>query len=134
MPKFTAKSLTAAVVEKAKPGEKAFELRDALQPGMTLIVYPSGVKAWALRYWLDGKFYKITLGRYSPDADSKIGLTLAAARELAREKRAMVNAGDNPATKNKQTRKTDFIENVWDDYLARHLEVNAKPSSVARFK
>jgi integrase len=30
--------------------------------------------------------------------------------------------------------KADFVETVWDDFVARHLDVNAKPSSVARFK
>lgn len=136
MPKLTAKNLTAAVVDQAKPAAKPYELRDALRPGMALVVHPTGIKTWILRYWLNGKFYRITLGRYSADAASKDGLTLAAARELAREKRAKVEAGDNPAEDRKRAAagKADFVEAVWDDYVARHLEPNAKASSVTKFK
>lgn len=136
MPKLTAKNLTAAVVEQAKPAAKAYELRDALRPGMALVVHPTGVKTFILRYWFDGKFYRITLGRYSADAASKEGLTLAAARELARDKRAAVDGGTNPAIEKKRAKasRADFVEDVWDDFVKRHLEVNAKPSSVDRFK
>jgi Arm DNA-binding domain len=123
------KALTAVQVEQAKPSAKRVELRDGLTPGMSLIIQPSGKKSWALRFWHEGKFYKHTLGQFP-------AVSLAAARDLARDARTKVAKGVNPVHEKKlaATAKADFVEAVWKDFLARHLEVNAKHSSVTKFK
>ena len=60
-----AKILTAAAVERLRPGSLRREVRDAATPGLHLIVQASGVKSWALRYRRPGtrKNVKLTLGR-----------------------------------------------------------------------
>jgi integrase len=126
-----AKALTAVQVEQAKPSAKRIELRDGLTPGMSLIIQPSGKKSWALRYWHEGKFFKHTLGGFP-------AVGLAAARDLARDARKKVASGVNPVIEKRLAAsgagKPDFVETVWADFLKRHLEVKAKPSSVAKFK
>jgi len=43
-------ALTAHSVEKIKPADARAEIVDALVPGLRLVVQPTGVKSWALRY------------------------------------------------------------------------------------
>ena len=90
-----AKVLTAAAVERYKTGKARREIRDA-KSGVLLVVQPSGVKSWCMRFRRpDGTSAKLTLGRVyefgvepneAPGMDA-VGtpLTLAAARALAAE-------------------------------------------------
>jgi hypothetical protein len=66
------------------------EIPDSKSPGLYLVIQPSGVKSFALRFRRpDGKTAKLTLGRFVDDNETddepEIGgpLTLAMARELA---------------------------------------------------
>jgi integrase len=89
------KVLTARSVEAAQPKAKRVEYPDAGCPGLYLVVQPSGVKSWALRYRRpDGKSAKHTLGRAGED-----GLTLAAARHAAAALRLELEQGADPAPK-----------------------------------
>jgi hypothetical protein len=91
-------TLTAISVESAKRGSTRRELRDSVLPGFTLIIQPSGAKSFALRYWHEGKFYKLTLGSYP-------ALSLNHAREAAREAKLKLAKGINPAVEKKETRR-----------------------------
>lgn len=69
---------TAPVVELQKPDPgKCLELPDGALPGFDLVEQPSGSKSRAIRYPVDGKTRKLTLGRYPR-------LGLVSARECAR--------------------------------------------------
>ena len=73
--------LTDAQVRKEKPDrEKRREVADAREPGLFLLVQPSGVKSWAVRYRRhgDGVSRKYTIGRYP-------AVSLAGARQRAHE-------------------------------------------------
>jgi Arm DNA-binding domain len=59
-----AKVLTAAAVEKIKPKAARQEIPDARMQGLYLVVQPSGAKSWAVRYRLNGRPAKFTLGKY----------------------------------------------------------------------
>ena len=59
------KALTAKSIETLPPGAARREVPDARTPGLYLIVQPSGVKSWAIRYRHDGKPRKLTLDRAS---------------------------------------------------------------------
>lgn len=86
MPAFTARS-----VELTKPDpSKRLELSDAALPGFYLVIQPSGAKSWAVRYRLDSKSRKLTLGPYPR-------LGLGDARERAREALQAVSEGRDPA-------------------------------------
>jgi integrase len=89
-----AKRLTATAVENYRPRKRRREIPDGGCPGLFLIVQPSGVKSWALRFRRpgSGRAAKLTLGRVditgaAADAPPAVGrpLSLAAARRLAAE-------------------------------------------------
>ena len=88
---MTAKLLTAAAVARLRPGPQRVEIRDAGCPGLILIIQPSGVKSWAMRFRRSGgRLMRMTLGPVDQTgtADApRIGvpLTLAGARKLAAE-------------------------------------------------
>jgi len=85
------KELTAAAVEKYRPGPKRRRIRDAKAKSLFLIIEPSGVKSWQMRFRTpSGRIGKLTLGRVDfsgreLEGEPEIGqpLTLAAARLLA---------------------------------------------------
>jgi integrase len=95
------KQLTDPQVRNMKPGPVRTEILDG--NGLYLIVQPSGVKSFALRYRRAGHPVKLTLGRYWT-GDSKaapapvIGglLTLAGARKLAADTLLEVGQGRDP--------------------------------------
>ena len=88
-----AKPLTAASVARLKADAQRREVLDGACQGLYLVIQPSGVKSWAMRFRRpDGRQGKLTLGRVdftskesSSSAEPMIGapLTLGAARRLA---------------------------------------------------
>ena len=54
--------LTEMEIRKAKPREKPYRLGDG--DGLHLEVIPAGGKYWHLRYWVNGKEKKVSLGVY----------------------------------------------------------------------
>jgi len=85
------KQLTAAAVLRLRPRSKRYEVRDRGGQGLYLLVLPSGVKSWSLRFRRpDGRTARLTLGR--ADLSGRHGvdqptigdpLTVAEARWLA---------------------------------------------------
>ena len=71
--------LSIKLIESVKPSETRQEFGDHLIKGLRLIVQTSGVKSFQLRYKYVGKSKRLTLGRWDR------GLSLAAARDMARE-------------------------------------------------
>jgi integrase len=88
-----AKPLTAASVARLKADAQRREVLDGACQGLYLVIQPTGVKSWAMRFRRpDGRQGKLTLGRVdftsresSSSAEPVIGapLTLGAARRLA---------------------------------------------------
>ena len=64
--------LTELVIRNAKPKEKVYRLGDG--DGLHMEIIPAGGKYWHLRYWVQGKEKRVSLGVY-PD------VTLKEARE-----------------------------------------------------
>src|SRR5215218_4121138 len=83
-------SLTARSVENARPDPaRRLELPDGALPGFYLVVQPSGAKSWAVRYRVDGRPKKFTLGPYPR-------LSLGDAREQARTALRLASEGRDP--------------------------------------
>ena len=88
-----AKQLTAAAVERLRPDKERREVPDGGCSGLYLIIQPSGVKSWAMRFRRpSGKSAKLTLGpvdltNKEVQSEPVVGmpLTLASARSLATE-------------------------------------------------
>src|ERR1700739_1322635 len=84
-------TLTDRVVQQAKASRARLEIPDAVVPGLYLVVQPTGVKSWAVRYRVGARTRKLTLsGRYPV-------LSLAKAREAARMSLESVSEGEDPA-------------------------------------
>lgn len=66
-------------------------------PGLALQVLPTGARTWVLRVMVGGKRREMGLGGYP-------GVTLAAAREAARQARAKIKAGVDPIEDGRATR------------------------------
>lgn len=106
--------LLRSKVEKLAMGEKAYDVADTEQPGFAVRVHPSGVKTYILRYRPRGAGRKlnpriITLGRHPH-------VTPEQARDLAREKLALIAQGRDPALRD---RNKVPVKEVLDGYLDR---------------
>ncbi|WP_333823635.1 tyrosine-type recombinase/integrase [Pinisolibacter sp.] len=80
-------ALTTTAIQAAKPGPKIRTLTDGR--GLQLRILPSGVKTWRVDYRIGGKRSSLPLGRW-PE------ISLAEARDLAREARRLVERGTDP--------------------------------------
>ena len=69
---MTGLALTETAIKAAKPKDKPYMLRD--DRGLWLLIVPGGGKYWRLRYWVEGKEKKVSLGTYP-------SVTLREARE-----------------------------------------------------
>ncbi|WP_380871528.1 integrase [Sphingomonas sp. DBB INV C78] len=88
-------ALTDAAVRNAKPRTKAYKLADG--GGLYLQIQPSGGKLWRLKYRVDGREKKLSIGLY-PD----VGLSEARRRrEAAREQLA---SGQDPSREKQKER------------------------------
>ncbi|WP_292140816.1 site-specific integrase [Mesorhizobium sp.] len=104
-----AKVLTAKAVETASAGDKRREIADAQVPGLYLVIQPSGVKSWALRYRFDGASRKLTIGPVLLRRDEEItgrpalgeAMTLPEARSAARDALQALSEGRDPAAERK---------------------------------
>lgn len=106
-------NLTIAFVERQKPKERRYDVRDKLIGELILRVEPSGKKSFLLDCKPPfGRRTTIKLGDASILAPSQ-------ARELAKEKLLAVSEGGDPRRKKALTFR-DFIEKYYRDYLLRN--------------
>ena len=105
-------NLTARLVASIKPGKARKEYFDAATPGLALRVTPTGAKSWTVLYRHRGRLRRLTLG-------SESVVTLAAARERARDELHGVTKGADPATVKQDGRKAETIADLADTYIER---------------
>lgn len=92
--------LTKSAVEQATPRERRYRITDTEQPGFYLMVYPTGRKAFGVRYvTADGKNSEANLGEY-PSV-----LPAAARDEAARMRSAVKLAKADPAQERRAERE-----------------------------
>ncbi|MCA1654397.1 MAG: Arm DNA-binding domain-containing protein, partial [Sphingomonadales bacterium] len=84
--------LTDTAIQKAKPGPKPAKMSD--EKGLFLLVQPSGGKLWRLKYRIDGREQKLSLGTY-PE------VSLKDARRRRDEARSRLADGIDPAAAKK---------------------------------
>ena len=106
--------LTAKSVENFDKPAARVEVRDALVPGLRLVVQPSGAKSWAVRYSFNKVKRKLTLGSFPT-------VGLAAARDAARKALEEASLGTDPANKNAASDGTLSVKAAADLYTARHV-------------
>ncbi|ENM6579100.1 tyrosine-type recombinase/integrase [Vibrio fluvialis] len=117
MPRQT-KPLTATEVKNAKPKEKEYNLVDGL--GLKLRILPSGSKQWQMNYYrpFSKKRANLNLGRY-PD------ISLASARKLTLEARALVTKDIDPQEerKRKQQEHKEIHEHTFANVTREWFEI-----------
>ena len=119
-----ARALTSKSIEAFKPDPaKRLEIADPALSGLYLVVQPSGVKSWALRYRYGGKPRKLTLGRWPV-------MGLANARIAASEAIEAVEHGKDPNSAKKaskaaqlqaQLTERDKVKTLVAQYARLHL-------------
>lgn len=126
-----ARALTTKAVENLKADPvKRVEVPDPALAGLYLIIQPSGVKSWALRYRFAGKPAKLTLGRWP-------SMGVAEARAAATGAMDLVERGRNPAGEKQAKAEAvaksdrDKFAQVVDLFLRRHASHNKRAADVA---
>lgn len=128
------RALTTKAVEAAKPGSSRQEIPDPAFSGLYLIVQPSGVKSWALRYRWAGRTSKLTLGRWPL-------MGVADARAAATEAVDKIEHGRDPSAEKKATRaarreaeltERDKVKTLVEQYDRRHLSTLKSGRTVRR--
>ena len=111
--------LTARYVESVKADKSQEEHRDVQERGLELRVTRAGVKAWAFRYRRksDGRKRVVTLGRF-PEVSLEEG------RTRAREARAAVSRGADPASGVKERRIAPTFADLVAEWQTTHAELN----------
>lgn len=111
--------LTDAAIRTAKPQDKPYKLADG--EGMYLEVAPAGGKWWRLKYRIDGKEKRLSLGTY-PDTGLK------EAREKRADARKQLAAGIDPGAHRKATKAARVAEHT-NTFATVAREWHAKKAS-----
>ncbi|MGE3473148.1 MAG: tyrosine-type recombinase/integrase [Vicinamibacterales bacterium] len=118
MPSVT---LTARNVAAWRPSDRR-DLCDAVVPGLSLRISATGIKSWSVLYRYKGRNRRLTLGRF-PE------VSLASAREKARQARAEAALGLDPAGEKQETR--DRNKDTVAALIAEYERVSASKRSWA---
>jgi len=124
--------LTALRVEKLKADLVRREIPDGLLRGLYLVVQPSGIKSWAVRYRspLHGKSRKFTIGKYPV-------FSLADAREAAAIALRNIAGGGDPGAEKIQKRQiarlthasSDLVRDQFEGFMERYAKRNTRENS-----
>jgi len=98
--------LTDTAIRKAAPAEKSVKIFDG--GGLYLEVSPTGGKWWRLKYRIDGREKRISLGVY-PE------VSLKAARQRRDEARKLISGGIDPSD-NRKAMKTARVESAANSF------------------
>jgi integrase len=113
--------LTALAVTNAKaPPQGRVEYWDAALPGFGLRVTARGTKSWTVLFRTHGKLRRMTLGAFP-------AVSLAVARDRAREALREIEKGADPAEAQAAERRHDaatLFENVIAEFIERHCKPN----------
>jgi integrase len=110
------KALTDIAIKHLKPGAHRREIPDPGARGLYVVVQPTGVKGFAVRYRFGGHPRKLTL---------EGGISLAAARKAAADAMYEVQQGRDPGSAKIQSRRTqedaaaNTLQAVCEEYLRR---------------
>lgn len=111
--------LTAPAIARAPARASRYEIADLGQPGLRLVIQPSGAKSWAYRYERpDGTRVKITLGA----AAGPGALSLAEARLAANDAMRLRFDGADPADQKRAARKTELARIDAEEKEARRRD------------
>lgn len=102
--------LTDKVIQTAKPKEKNYILKD--YNGLYLEITTKGKKRWRIRYWIQKKENRLSLGKY-PE------ITLKQARERCNTMRIQIANGIDPSLVRKKEKEQKTISTITFEKVAR---------------
>src|SRR5262245_44879994 len=111
----------AAIRNQDPVAGRQIDIRDSIVPGLALRVSPNGTKAFVVLYRVGRKARRLTLGRYS-------AITLAEARQKARQALRQVQEGKDPATE-KQRARAEYDRKLFGALVPEFIERYAKPNT-----
>ena len=106
-------NLTDRFCDRAKSDDQT-DYFDESVSGLALRVTAGGTKAWTFLYTASGKRRRISLGRYP-------AVSLAKARTLALEARAMIANGIDPRARGAMT-----VNDLVEAYIVKHTMTNIR--------
>jgi integrase len=116
--------ITAQVVTALKPPRTGnLVIWDSDLTGFGLRITAAGAVSFVLRYVLDGRERRYTLGKH-PD------LSPSAARERATVLRGKIAGGEDPMEARRDARNAPTVDELCEDYLERHARPKKRASSV----
>lgn len=117
------KNITAAFVASAKaPEQGQIDVWDSKLTGFGLRLSQGGRRTWMVMYRHEGRLRRHKLGTYPP-------LTLADAREMARDKLADVQKGVDVAAVKQDARDADSFGDLARRYMSEYAAVKNKAST-----
>jgi integrase len=113
-------TLTARFVDGLKPQRSRVEYSDTLVPGLAVRVTPNGAKTYAVRYRnKHNRQRRFTIG------DAAV-VTLAQARDRARDELYAAGKGDDPAATRAKDRNADTFGQLAELYIERWAKVRKR--------
>lgn len=106
---------TSRAVDALQPAAKRLEYFDGVVPGLALRITPHGARTWAVLYRHRGRLRRLTLG---PAAV----LSLASARDRAREALREVTDGKDPAAAKLEARRAETVGDLARDFIAKYAK------------
>lgn len=106
-------TLTDTALKALKPRDKTYMVTG--DRGLHVEVFPTGGIVWRYRYRLNGKYEKLTLGKYP-------ALTLKNARLKRDEAAQQVAMGESPAKKNQQAKVAGAEDATVADFAERFFK------------
>lgn len=123
--------ITKRSVDGAAPEAKRFTVWDAELKGFGLVVQPTGVKSYIVRYRVgggrSGTLKQLVLGRHG-------ALTPEEARSLGRKALAAVAHGEDPAVIRERSRGAVTLSAIADAFLREHMEAKRKGSTARHYR
>ena len=98
--------LNVKSIDAVKPTDRRVEYPDHIIQGLRLIVQPSGVKSYQLRYRYNGQGKRLSLGRVDRGAE------LSAVREQARDALLQIESGIDPSHEAKQEKEEKILATI----------------------
>jgi integrase len=116
--------LTKRLIDGTAPPTKALELWDTVQRGLLVKITPAGNRVFMV-------FYRTADGtKRKPRLGSTHQLTLAQAREAARQLLSTVARGVDPSAERQQLRRAPDVNELCTRYLRDVAEPHHKPSTL----
>jgi integrase len=107
-------SFTKKALDNLPVKDKRYQVQDSVQPGLVIVVYPSGKKMFHVHKWIGNKAQRVVIGDFSLYG-SNIELARAKAGEIVSK---MVLLGANPNQEKRAARaKAITLKEAFEDYL-----------------